>query len=93
MYEELKREDLIEKAGGRFRLSALIQKRLVYLNRDAPPLVETKSKDKMAIVIQEIMEDKIYLDMEGNMNYGGDEGFKAPDAIPGFRPGRMSEED
>ena len=45
--------------------------------------------DKMGIVIQEIMEDKIYLDMEGNLNYGAEEGFRAPDAIPGFRPGRI----
>ena len=62
MLEELKEEEIVNKVGGRFKLSTLIQKRLVALNTGAKPLVQPKSADKMAIVLQEILEDKIYLD-------------------------------
>lgn len=71
MLEELKDERLINKVGGRFKLSALIQKRLVYLNKGARSFVESDksaSKDKLHVVIEEIMQDKIYLDMEGNLH-------------------------
>lgn len=67
MIDELRDEKLIEKVGGRFRLSTLIQKRLVYLNKGARSFVESDKKDKLQVVIQEILEDKIYLDMEGNL--------------------------
>ncbi len=39
MHEAFKEEDIVNKVGGRFKLSSLIQKRLVALNRGAPPLV------------------------------------------------------
>jgi DNA-directed RNA polymerase subunit omega len=77
MLEELKDEALIEKVGGRFKLSSLIQKRLVYLNKGARSFVNTDKKDKMQIVIQEILEDKIYLDMEGNVRAQNVEGSDA----------------
>jgi len=70
MIEELKDERLITKVGGRFKLSALIQKRLVYLNKGARSYIETDKnaqRDKLSVVIQEIIQDKIYLDMEGNL--------------------------
>ncbi len=62
MYEELKEESIVRKVGGRFKLSTLIQKRLVQLNRGARPLIHTQLTDKMAIVLQEIEQDKIFLD-------------------------------
>jgi len=37
------------------------------LNTGAKPLVETRSTDHMAIVLQEILQDKIYLDTSGNL--------------------------
>lgn len=67
MLEALKEEAIVNKVGGRFKLSTLIQKRLVQLNRGSRPLVETKSNNKMEIVLQEIMEDKISLTAAGNM--------------------------
>lgn len=67
MYEELKDDNLIDKVGGRFKLSTLIQKRLVALMKGAPPLVDLDTKDRMKIVLREIIEDKIYLDMAGNL--------------------------
>ncbi|MEM9411951.1 MAG: DNA-directed RNA polymerase subunit omega [Planctomycetota bacterium] len=62
MYEELKEEEIVRKVGGRFKLSTLIQKRMVQLSQGARPLIATNSDDKMGIVLQEIMQDKIYLD-------------------------------
>ena len=62
MHDALKEEAIVNKVGGRFKLSTLIQKRMVALNTGARPLVDLKTADKMAIVIQEILQDKIYLD-------------------------------
>jgi len=67
MIEELKEEEIVNKVGGRFKLSTLIQKRLVALNAGAPPLVKADTADKMQLVIREIIEDKIYLDTTGNV--------------------------
>ncbi len=67
MLDELKEEMIVNKMGGRFKLSTLIQKRLVALNRGARPLVEMQTKNQMEIVIQEILQDKIFLDASGNV--------------------------
>lgn len=67
MLEELKEEGIVNKVGGRFKLSTLIQKRMVALNRGARPLVEMQTKNPMEIVVQEILQDKIYLDMSGEV--------------------------
>jgi len=67
MIEELREEEIVKKIGGRFKLSTLIQKRLVQLNAGARPLVSTKTDNKMQIVIHEILQDKIYLDTELNV--------------------------
>jgi DNA-directed RNA polymerase subunit omega len=62
MIDALKEEWIVNKVGGRFKLSALIQKRMVAINSGARPLVDLKTKFPMEIVIQEIMQGKIYLD-------------------------------
>lgn len=67
MYEELRDDALIDKVGGRFKLATLIQKRLVALMKGAPPLVDLDTKDRLKIVLREIVEDKIYLDMQGEV--------------------------
>src|SRR5438874_12405344 len=67
MLDELKEEGIVNKVGGRFKLSTLIQKRMVALNAGARPLVDLRTPDKMQIVIQEIMQDKIFLDVSGNL--------------------------
>ncbi len=67
MLEELKEEEIVNKVGGRFKLSTLIQKRMIALNQGARALVDLRTPDKMAIVIQEIMQNKIYLDLTGNL--------------------------
>lgn len=82
MLEDLKEESIVNKAGGRFKLSTLIQKRMVALNTGAKPLVDLRSSDKMAIVIQEILQDKIYLDLENNLRTRPAEGDVAEEASP-----------
>ena len=67
MLDAFKEEQIVNKVGGRFKLSSMIQKRLVALNRGARPLVELPTKDAMEIVVAEIMSDKIYLDTSGNV--------------------------
>jgi DNA-directed RNA polymerase subunit omega len=67
MMEDLKEEGIVNKVGGRFKLSTLIQKRMVALNTGARPLVEIRGGDRMTIVIQEILQDKIYLDQSGEL--------------------------
>ena len=67
MLEELKEEYIVNKVGGRFKLSTLIQKRMIALNQGSRPLIDARGMDKMAVVIQEIMQDKIFLDMSGHL--------------------------
>lgn len=67
MLEELKEEEIVNKVGGRFKLSTLIQKRLVQLNQGSRALVNVDTHDKMQIVLQEIMQNKIVLNMENEV--------------------------
>ena len=71
MLDELKEEGIVNKVGGRFKLSTLIQKRMVMLNTGVRPLVEVRGGDKLATVIQEILQDKIYLDASGHVQARG----------------------
>jgi DNA-directed RNA polymerase subunit omega len=65
MIEELKSTDIINKVGGKYKLTALIQKRLSELMEGGRPLIEdTKGKTQLEIVIQEILQDKITIDYE-----------------------------
>ena len=65
MIEALKSEEIVKKVGGRFKLTALIQRRLVELMQGSRPLVErTRGMTDMELVIQEILEDKIGIDYE-----------------------------
>jgi DNA-directed RNA polymerase subunit omega len=67
MIEELKSTDIINKVGGKYKLTALIQRRLAELMDGARPLIEdTKGKTQLQIVIQEILQDKIAAESEGD---------------------------
>jgi DNA-directed RNA polymerase subunit omega len=67
MLDDLKEEGIVNMVGGRFKLSTLIQKRMVALNTGAKPLVSLRTNDRLAIVLQEIIQEKIFLDTEGNV--------------------------
>ena len=72
MIDALKEEEIVNKVGGRFKLSTLIQKRLVALNGGARPLVNLETNDKMEIVVQEILQDKIFLDTSNEVKLTGE---------------------
>jgi DNA-directed RNA polymerase subunit omega len=72
MLDELREEAIVNKVGGRFKLSTLIQKRLVALNGGSKPLVDLKTDNKLEIVIQEIIQDKIYLDSSAQLKITGE---------------------
>lgn len=78
MLDELREEAIVNKVGGRFKLSTLIQKRLVALNAGSRPLVTLKSDNKLEIVIQEILQDKIYLDTSEQLQITGEESGGGP---------------
>jgi DNA-directed RNA polymerase subunit omega len=63
MIDELKSDRLINKVGGKFKLTALVQKRLGELLQGARPLIEDiEGKTMLEIVIHEILQDKIAVD-------------------------------
>ena len=67
MIEALKSDEIVNKVGGRFKLTALIQKRMLELMEGARPLVErTHAMTDLETVIQEILQDKITIDYEAS---------------------------
>lgn len=61
MLEALKSDDLIAKAGGRFKLCTLVQRRLGQLMEGARPLIERDGRSDLELVMEEILQDKITL--------------------------------
>ncbi len=60
MIEALKSDEIVNKMGGRFKLTALIQRRLKELIVDgARPLVERQGRTDLEVVIEEILQEKI----------------------------------
>jgi DNA-directed RNA polymerase subunit omega len=90
MLDAFKEEEIVHKVGGRFKLTSLIQKRMVALNRGARPLVDAQTKNLMEVVVAEIMQEKIYLDAAGELAVrAGD----MPDVEPGIDEGGPSLKD
>lgn len=76
MIEALKSDEIVNKVGGRFKLCALVQRRLGQLMDGSRPLVERDGRSDLELVVEEIMQDKITLDYadEGeDASGGGDE--------------------
>ncbi len=74
MIQALKSDDIVNKVGGRFKLTALIQKRMLELMDGARPLVERGNMTDLEVVIQEILQDKIAIDYEAS-------GLERPEVI------------
>lgn len=62
MIEALKDDTIIQKIGGRFKLTALIQKRWVELMQGARPTVDPGKMSDLEIIVQEILQGKITAD-------------------------------
>jgi len=66
MIEALKSDEIVEKVGGKFKLTTLIQRRLEQLLEGARPLVARDGRTDLEIVVEEIMQDKITLEFIDN---------------------------
>lgn len=66
MIEALKSDRIVEKVGGRFKLTSLIQRRLVQLMEGARPLVDRNGRSDLEVAIEEIMAEKITLDFDAS---------------------------
>ena len=61
MLDDLREEAIVNKVGGRFKLSTLIQKRMVQLNKGGHQMVDLNTQDRMQIVIEEILQTGLLL--------------------------------
>lgn len=60
MIEALKSDDVVKKLGGRFKLTALIQRRMKEIVVDgARPLIERDGRTDLELVIEEVIQGKI----------------------------------
>jgi len=59
MIDALKSEELVAKAGGKFRLASLIQKRLSQLMEGARPLVNRGDLTPLEVVVEEVRQGKV----------------------------------
>ena len=76
---DLKKLNEAEKlVGGKFKLSTLMQKRLVELMRGAPKLVNGGATSLHEIVIEEILQGKIWLGDPGEEHVGGETPATSP---------------
>lgn len=67
MIEALKSDEIVNKVGGRFKLTALLQKRMSELMDGARPLVERQDGwTDLEVAIQEVLQDKITIDYEAS---------------------------
>jgi DNA-directed RNA polymerase subunit omega len=67
MIEALKSDEIVTKVGGRFKLTALVQKRMIELMDGARPLVDRlPGMTDLEVVLQEILQDKITIDYDAS---------------------------
>ena len=64
MIEALKSDEIINRVGGRFKLTALIQKRWLELMQGARPMVDPEGLTEIEVVIEEIVQGKIGIDYD-----------------------------
>jgi len=65
MIEALKDDTIINVVGGRFKLTALMQRRWTELMQGARPTVDPEGKTELEVITQEILEGKITMDSGG----------------------------
>lgn len=66
MINALKSDEIINRVGGRFRLTALIQKRWLELLQGGRPMVDPAGKTEMEVVIEEILQGKVGIDYKAS---------------------------
>lgn len=63
MIDALRNDELMDMCGGKFKLTALIQRRWLQLLQGARPMVESKGLTEIEVVIQEILDGKIEFEL------------------------------
>jgi len=66
MIEGLRSDHIVDKVGGRFKLTSLIQKRWLELMQGARPMVDPAKKTPMEVVVEEILQGKLTVDYEAS---------------------------
>jgi DNA-directed RNA polymerase subunit omega len=67
MIDILKSDEIVNKVGGRFKLCALIQKRMVQLMDGQRPLVDRQpGMTDLEVALEEVAQDKIAIDYEAS---------------------------
>ena len=82
-------DELVRKIGGKFALTSLLQKRMVELNRGAPPLIKVKDSDEVdnrRIACEEILQGKITLAPREQLRHGSEEEKKRIEVEPEETP-------
>ena len=69
MIEALKSDEIVHKVGGRFKLTALIQKRMLELMDGARPLVDRENLTDLAVNVS--LSEGLLLDREENISAFG----------------------
>ncbi len=92
MIEPLKSDYIVNKVGGKFKLVALVQRRLRELVDGARPLVETQGRNLVEVAIHEVLEDKIDIDYEKSDGIPvPDEQRFGPESTPEIEPASSNE--
>lgn len=68
MLDALKDDRIINKFGGRFKFTALVQHRIRELMAGQRPLVERNGRNDFEVAVQEIVENKISLELGKDEN-------------------------
>jgi DNA-directed RNA polymerase subunit omega len=77
MLDELKSAEVVAKVGGRFKLASLVQKRMAELLQGSRPLIEdTTGLTLLEIVAQEILQEKITIEMNTESGKSDSEHWK-----------------
>ena len=66
MIEALKSDEIVDKLGGRFKLTTLVQRRWAELMQGARPLVEREGRSDLELAIEDVLQGKITLDFENS---------------------------
>ena len=66
MIEALKSDDIVTKVGGRFKLTALVQRRVLELMDGARPMIDRGNMSDLEVAIQEVLENKLAIDYAGS---------------------------
>ena len=66
MIEALKDDNIVRMAGGRFKLTALMQRRWLELMQGSRPMVDATNRTILDVITEEIITGKIAADFGGS---------------------------